>query len=396
MQSLPFKIQGCSDVFWNRCCSPRCGASRWSDWSAPGQVGKTTLAHAVARRVGRAAYLDLERPSDAARLTDPELYLEPLADRLVIIDKIQRHPELFPALRSLVDAKRRNGRFLALGSASPDLARQASESLAGRIVYHELAPFTLHEFGTRGRDSRMTLWNRGGFPGSLLAGSDSQSFEWREAFIETHLQRDLPALGVRIPAAALRRFWEMLAHFHGQLWNASKIAASLGVTAPTAKHYLDTLQDTFMVRQLPPFAANIRKQLVKSPKIYLRDSGLLHALLRIGAVDELLGHPIAGASWEGWVIEQALAAIGGRAGAYFFRTAAGAEIDPVLERSRGRRLAFEIKLASAPTPSRGFRSGISDLKPGAAYVVYPGKERYALGRGVEALPVSMLADVLHD
>jgi len=360
------------------------------------QAGKTTLARAVARRLGRAAYLDLERPSDAARLTDPELYLEPLADRLVILDEIQRRPELFPVLRSLVDAGRGNGRFLVLGSASPDLARQSSESLAGRIVYHELLPFALNEVAIGGRENRMTLWNRGGFPGSFLATSNSRSLDWREAFIETHLQRDLPALGVRVPAAALRRFWEMLAHFHGQIWNASKIAASLGVTAPTAKHYLDTLQDTFMVRVLPPYAANLKKRLIKSPKIYLRDSGLLHALLRIGGVDDLLAHPIAGSSWEGWVIEQILASASERSGAYFFRTAAGAEIDLVLERPRGRRLAFEIKLSSAPTPSRGLWSGIADLKPSAAYVVYPGKERFALGRGVEALPVSMLSDVLRN
>ncbi len=358
------------------------------------QVGKTTLAHAVARRVGRAVYLDLERPSDAARLADPELYLEPLADRLVILDEIQRSPALFPVLRSLVDARRRNGRFLVLGSASPDLSRQTSESLAGRIIYRELMPLTLDEIGARTRTTLTALWNRGGFPGSYLAPSDARSVEWREAFIDTHLQRDLPTLGVRVPAAALRRFWEMLAHFHGQIWNASKIAASLGVTAPTAKHYLDTLQDTFMVRVLPPFAANLKKRLVKSPKVYLRDSGLLHALLRIGDCDQLLGHPIAGASWEGWVIEQALAADGGRSGACFYRTAAGAEIDLVLERPRGRRLAFEVKLGSAPSPSRGFWSGLGDLKPSAAFVVYPGKERYPLARGVEALPVSMFADVL--
>jgi len=360
------------------------------------QCGKTTLARAVARKVGRAVYVDLERPSDAARLTDPELFLEPLADRLVIIDEIQRQPELFPVLRSLVDARRRSGRFLVLGSASPALARQASESLAGRIVYHELTPFTLTEVATLRRRDTLTLWNRGGFPGSLLAASNPRSFAWREAYIATHLQRDLPELGVRIPATALRRFWEMLAHLHGQIWNASKIAASLGVTAPTAKRYLDTLQDTFMVRVLAPFAANVKKRLVKSPKVYLRDSGLLHALLRIGTIDDLLGHPIAGASWEGWVTEQALAADGGRSAAYFYRTAARAEIDLVLERSHGRRFAFEIKLASAPTLSRGFWSGIADLKASAAYVVYSGKERYPLGKGVEALPVSMLADVLHD
>ena len=358
------------------------------------QVGKTTLARAVAHRAADSVYLDLERPSDAARLADPELYLEPLADRLVILDEVQRNPALFPVLRSLIDAKRRNGRFLVLGSASPHLSRQTSESLAGRIVYHELAPLTLDEVGTKGPLKPIASWNRGGFPGSYLARSDARSVEWREAFIDTHLQRDLPTLGVRIPAAALRRFWEMLSHFHGQLWNASKIAASLGVTAPTAKHYLDTLQDTFMVRVLPPFAANLKKRLVKSPKVYLRDSGLLHALLRVGDADQLLGHPIAGASWEGWVIEQALAIDGGRSGAYFYRTAAGAEIDLVLERPRGRRLAFEVKLGSAPSPSRGFRSGMDDLKPASAFVVYPGTERYPLGHGVEALPVSMLPSVL--
>jgi uncharacterized protein len=361
----------------------------------PRQVGKTTLARVLSRKFGGAVYLDMERPSDAARLADPELYLESLADRLVILDEIQRRPELFPVLRSLVDAKRRNGRFWLLGSASPDLSRQASESLAGRIVYHELQPFTMREVD--GADVGYTsLWNRGGFPGSFLAASNSRSLAWREAFIETHLQRDLPALGVRIPATALRRFWEMMAHYHGQLWNASKIAGSLGVSAPTAKHYLDTLQDSFMIRQLPPYAVNLKKRLVKSPKIYLRDSGLLHALLRIRSHDDLLGHPIAGASWEGWVIEQALAMCGPHVGASFFRTAAGAEIDLVIERRRGRRIALDIKLSMAPKPTVGFWSGIADIRPSAAYVVYPGKVRYPLGKGAEALPVSMLAKVLQE
>ena len=360
----------------------------------PRQVGKTTLARAVARRFGESVYLDLERPSDAARLADPELYLEAHQKRLVVIDEIQRNPGLFPVLRSLVDARRKNGRFLILGSSSPDLSRQASESLAGRVLYHELPPFTLNETGGIQRAAMMALWNRGGFPGSYLASSDARSLEWREAFIDTHLQRDLPALGVRVPAASLRRFWEMLAHYHGQLWNASKIAASLGVTAPTSGHYLDTLQDTFMVRALAPYAVNLKKRLVKSPKVYLRDSGLLHALLRIGDVDRLLGHPVAGASWEGWVIEQALSAAGNRAGASFYRTAAGAEIDLLIECPNGRRLAFDIKLGSAPAPTRGFWSALSDLKPDAAYVVYPGRERYPLGQGVEALPVFMLREVL--
>ncbi len=359
------------------------------------QVGKTTLARAVARRFGESVYLDLERPSDAARLADPELYLESREKRLVVIDEIQRNPALFPVLRSLVDARRKNGRFLILGSASPDLSRQAAESLAGRVLYHELAPFTLEEIGGGQRPTFMTLWNRGGFPGSYLAPNDARSLEWREAFIDTHLQRDLPALGVRVPAASLRRFWEMLAHYHGQIWNASKIAASLGVTAPTAKHYVDTLQDTFMVRALAPFAINLKKRLVKSPKIYLRDSGLLHALLRIGDTERLLGHPCAGPSWEGWVIEQALAAARDRSGASYYRTAAGAEIDLLIERPDGRRFAFEIKLGSAPAPTRGFWSALGDLKPNAAFVVYPGKERYPLGHGVEALPVTMLGEVLN-
>jgi len=361
----------------------------------PRQVGKTTLARAVARKLGNAVYLDLERPSDVARLTDPELYLEPLAGRLVILDEIQRRPELFPVLRSLVDARRTKGRFLLLGSASPVLSRQAAESLAGRIVYHELTPFTLGEVASGTRDTG-GLWNRGGFPDSFLASSNARSLAWREAFIDTHLQRDLPALGVRIRATALRRFWEMLAHQHGQLWNAAKIAGSLGVSAPTAKHYLDTLQDTFMLRQLPPYSSNLKKRLVKSPKIYLRDSGLLHALLRIGDSDALFGHPVAGASFEGWVIEQAIAASGAHTSASFFRTAAGAEIDLVLDRPRRKRIAIEIKLSSAPKPSKGFWSGIADVKPGAAYVVYPGKDRYPLGQGVEALPVSMLGKVMQE
>ena len=362
----------------------------------PRQVGKTTLARTLVGKPGQAVYLDLERPSDAAKLSDAESYLEPLADRLVILDEVQRRPDLFPLLRSLVDAKRRNGRFLLLGSASPDLSRQGAQSLAGRIVYHELSPFTMAETAATAPDNLTQLWQRGGFPGSFLASSNARALAWREAFIDTHLQRDLPGLGVRIPATSLRRFWAMLAHYHGQLWNASKIAGSLGVSAPTAKHYLDTLEDTFMLRQLPPFAANLKKRLVKSPKIYLRDSGLLHALLRIGSHDDLLSHPVAGASWEGWVIEQALAACGSDTGASFFRTAAGAEIDLVLERPGGRRIALEIKRTSAPQPSKGFWCGVADIQPAAAFVVYPGKERYPLGPGVEALPVTLLGRVLRE
>jgi len=269
------------------------------------QTGKTTLARTLLRRMrGRALLLDLERPSDLGKLAEPELYLEPLADRLVVLDEVQRAPGLFPVLRALIDARRRPGRFLLLGSASPALLRQSAESLAGRVIYHELAPLALHEVGSR---NGARLWLRGGFPGSYLARSEAASLAWRAAFVTTHLERDLPQLGIRVPAANLRRFWMMLAHAHAQLWNASQIGASLGLTVPTMRHYLDILSATFMVRELPPFHANLKKRLVKTPKVYLRDSGVLHALLGLPSTDALLAHPASGASWEGWVIEQACA-----------------------------------------------------------------------------------------
>ena len=251
------------------------------------QVGKTTLARVLQREtVGGSVYIDLERPTDLAKLEAPELYLEMHAHELVILDETQRMPDLFPLLRSLVDADRRNGRFLLLGSASPDLVRQSSESLAGRVVHLELSPLSLEEVGAT-MENVWRLWQRGGFPRSFLAQTDADSLQWREAFIQTYLERDLPTLGVRIPSATLHRFWRMLAHSHGQLWNASKIAASLGISAPTARHYLDILQDTFVVRQLQPYHANLKKRLVKRPKAYLRDSGLLHALLQLETLEDL-------------------------------------------------------------------------------------------------------------
>jgi hypothetical protein len=295
-----------------------------------------------------------------------------------------------------VDADRRNGRFLILGSASPDLIRQASESLAGRILYHELSPFTLGEVKPSAANVRL-LWCRGGFPGSFLAASARDSVRWRESFIQTHLERDIPALGIRIPSTALRRFWQMLAHSHGQLWNASKIASSLGMSAPTVRRYLDILQDTFMVRQLQPFHHDLKKRLVKSPKVYLRDSGLLHALLGLETPDDLLGHPSAGASWEGWVIEQILAVVPPAWRPWFYRTGAGAEIDMILERP-GRRplIALEIKYSSDPAPSRGFWSALSDLKGARGFVVCPAEERYPLGRNVYTLPIRELERLAGD
>jgi len=252
------------------------------------QTGKTTLAKLVRQTVAsKSVYLDLELPSDLNKLQSPELYLRQFADRLVIIDEIQRMPELFPLMRALVDQKRSGGRFLILGSASPEMIKHALESLAGRIVYHELSPFTLVETGMK-RAER--LWLRGGYPSSFLVGSAEESFAWRESFIRTYLEMDLPQLGIRVPAPQIRRFWTMLAHVHGQLWNASRIAGSLGITAPTVKHYLDILEETFVVRVLAPWHSNAKKRLVKSPKVFIRDAGLLHALLRIPTVEDLRSH----------------------------------------------------------------------------------------------------------
>lgn len=355
------------------------------------QVGKTTLAMMIAgKRSDRAVYLDLERPSDLAKLGDAELYLRSVADSLVIIDEIQRRPDLFPVLRSLIDEQRRPGRFLILGSASPTLLKQSSESLAGRIVYHELKPFDLQEVGAS-PENLNRLWNRGGYPESFLAESDSASLKWREAFIQTYLERDIPNLGLRIPAITLRRFWLMLAHCQGQLWNASKIAGSLGVDSKTARGYLDVLEDTLLVRQLQPLHANLKKRLVKSPKVYLRDSGLLHALFGIGTYEQILGHPAAGASWEGWCVEQVLSAVRSSTVASFYRTSAGAEIDLVLQPPGGESLiAVEVKFALDPRPTKGFWSALDDLQSARSFVVYPGTEFYPLGANTWALPASQI------
>ena len=358
----------------------------------PRQVGKTTLARAVARanRERACIHLDLERPSDLAKLADPELYLEQHRDALVILDEVQRVPGLFPVLRALVDSHRVPGRFLVLGSAAPELLRQSAESLAGRIRYLELTPLTLAEVGADS-DLLRRLWLRGGYPESFLAESDSASLEWREAFVATYLERDVPALGLRLSPIALRRFWLMLAHRHGQLWNASALAASLGTRAPTVERYLDLLCNTYLARRLPPYHANLEKRLVKSPKIYLRDSGLLHALLGIGDEETLHGHPVIGFSWEGFIIEQVLALRQPR-DAWFFRTAAGAEIDLLLPgRSSTPTHAIEIKYALDPKPARGFWSALKDLTIEHADVVYPGKESYPLTEHVQALPAIALA-----
>jgi hypothetical protein len=351
----------------------------------PRQVGKTTLALEVAG-TRPAVYLDLESEADRAKLAEPELYLSQHADKLVILDEIQRTPQLFRSLRGIIDAGRRRGRgkgrFLVLGSASIDLLKQSSESLAGRIRYLELAPL---DAGEVGRDRLEELWLRGGFPESLLAGSDAASLRWRVDFIRTYLERDVPQLGPRIPAETLRRLWTMLAHQQGGLLNAAALARALAVDGKTVAAYLDLLVDLLLVRRLMPWHGNIRKRLVKSPKVYVRDSGLVHALLGIGDSEALLAHPVAGASWEGLAIESLIGAAPSGTDAYFFRTSAGAEIDLLLKLPSHRQpWAIEIKRGLAPKIERGFHLACESVRPERRLVVYGGVERFPLADGVEA------------
>ncbi len=356
------------------------------------QTGKTTLARAIAEQHDGSVLLDLERPADLAKLADPELFLQQYHKRLVVLDEVQRRPDLFPILRALADENRRNGRFLVLGSASPDLLRQTSESLAGRIVYFELPPFTLAEVAVQRIDATR-IWLRGGFPRSTLAHDNRASFQWREAFIATYLERDLPQLGVRVPAAQLRRFWQMLAHLHGQLWNASDVARSLGVTSPTATHYLAILEDTFLVRQLQPYHANVAKRLVKRPRVYIRDSGLLHALLGIVDFDQILAHPIMGASWKGFIVEQIVTSLPTGWQPYFYRTATGAEIDLVLVRAGAAPVAVEIKAGSAPHLEKGFWTAFADLGCRRGYCLYSGTDEYPIAQGVIAIPATRIGRI---
>lgn len=357
------------------------------------QVGKTTLARQVAALHPGAIWFDLERPSDRAALAQPELALPAWRDRLVVLDEVQHMPDLFAALRPEIDADRRAGRFLLLGSASAELLRQSSESLAGRIAYVELPPLTAHELPAD-LSTLQRLWLRGGFPLSWLADADADAMLWRQDFIHTFLQRDLAAMGVRVPAETLRRFWTMLAHLQGQLFNASQLGQTLGgVSHPTVARYLDTLVDTMMVRRLQPVLPNLGKRLVKSPKVYVRDSGLLHALLGLTDVRDLQGHPVVGASWEGFVVEQVAAALPAGASLGFYRTTAGAELDLVVELPQ-RRIGIEIKFSAAPKPTRGFWQAVQDLQVDRAVVVAPVARRYPLTAEVEVVPVWDLPEVL--
>jgi len=368
----------------------------------PRQVGKTTLALEKGNASDRhALYLDMESERDRAKLAQPELYLADHQDKLVILDEVHRVPGLFPALRGLIDQSRRAGRragmYLLLGSASLDLLKQTGETLAGRIAYLELSPFQVLETRHLPTDD---LWVRGGFPESLLAPDNARSLRWRQDFIRTYLERDIPQFGPRIAAETLRRFWGMLAHHQGGLLNTAQLARNLGVDVKTVGSYLDLLVDLLLVRRLPPWHANLGKRLVKSPKVYVRDSGLVHALLGIPDKEALIGHPVVGQSWECFVIENLIAAAQGSSKgdvqAYFYRTSGGAEIDLLLAWPDDRLWAIEIKRSLAPKVERGFHAACADLKPARKFVVYPGQERYRLAEDMEVISLAGLAQEIHD
>ena len=364
----------------------------------PRQVGKTTLACTLAKDwPGGAIYLDLERPADRLRLEDADTYLRAQQGKLVILDEIHRAPGVFEILRGIIDDNRqaglRNGQFLLLGSAAIDLMRQSSETLAGRVAYLDIAPINIGEADGAGiADS--TLWLRGGFPDSLLAADDSQSLDWRRDFIRSYLERDVPMFAPRLPAQTIGRLWTMLAHSQGSVLNQARIATALGVTNPTIDRYIDLLVDLQLVRRLRPWVGNLGKRLVKSPKVYVRDSGLLHGLLELETTNALLGHPVCGASYEGYCIENIIQAAGNRRVPYFYRTQVGAEVDLVLEQGGKPEIAIEVKRSMAPSPKKGFAIACDDLQISQRYVVYPGQERITLRHGAQALGLKELVALL--
>lgn len=360
------------------------------------QVGKSTLARQIVEKLladDEVCYLDLERISDLNKLHDPEAYFSANSDKLICLDEIQRLPEIFPLLRSLVDVRGTNGQFLILGSASRELIRQSSESLAGRVSYLELTPFTFMEI--QENDSKKH-WLRGGYPRSYLSASDRQSYQWREDYIRSFLERDIPQLGFNIPANTLGRFWRMLAHVSGQTLNSSKLADSMGVSAHAIRKYIDLLQQTFILRVLLPYEGNLKKRLIKSPKVYIRDTGILHTLLEIEASEDLFANPIYGASFESWVIENVIVALQSQHGphwrCYFYRTSNGAEIDLILVKGQ-QRIAVEIKSSTAPKVSRGFWTAIEDIQSTANYVIAPVEAAYPLAKNVR---VSNLAGFIEE
>ncbi len=352
----------------------------------PRQCGKTTLARVLARQEP-SVYFDLEDPVDVRRLSAPMRALEALTG-LVIIDEVQRRPDLLELLRVLVDRSRNQARFLLLGSASPHLVKGVSESLAGRIGFVDLSGFNLSEVG---QENQNLLWARGGFPRSFLAPHDAASMMWRQDFVRTFLERDIPQLGITIPAETLGRFWTMVANYHGQVWNGAEFARSLGASEPTARRYLDILAGAYMVRVLPPWFENLGKRQIKAPKIYIRDSGILHALLQLKSLEDLMGHPKLGASWEGFALEEVVDAFETR-DIYFWRTHAGAELDLLLM-FKGKRYGFEFKYADAPGTSRSMHIAIRDLGLEHLWVVYPGHKRYSLDERITTIPLEQIREV---
>jgi predicted AAA+ superfamily ATPase len=357
----------------------------------PRQVGKTTLAHQWLQSHPQALYLDLEMPNDLAQLSDPSAFFAAHADQLLILDEVQRMPGLFAVLRGAIDQRRRSGavsgQFLLLGSASMELLAQSSESLAGRLAYMEMVPLVLAELPAEQAASPDALWLRGGFPGAYLARSDAASLRWRQQFITTYLERDIPLLGPRIPAQTLRSLWTMLAYEQAQVLNAARLAASLGVSGQTIGRYLDLLCDLLLVRRLQPWAKQSSKRLVKAPKVYVRDSGLVHALLGLGTQRELLSHPVVGGSWEGWIIENLLACTPADTQSSYYRTAVGAEIDLLLELPGGAVWAVEIKRSSAPTVSRGYHIACDDVSATRRLVVSAATTRFPMTGGLEHVPL---------
>lgn len=365
----------------------------------PRQVGKTTIALNISESIPT-VYLDLEDRTDLEKVRDVSAFQAENREKLIIMDEVQRLPEVFAPLRGIIDKERRkgnkSGQFLFLGSASIDLLQQSSESLAGRIAYIELHGIDVLEYAKQDQNMVNTLWLRGGFPESLLASTDLNSLYWRRDFIKTYLERDIPQLGPRIPAFTLERFWTMLAHNQGGIVNASQLARNLEVSSVTVGRYLDLMADLLLVRRLQPWTFNVGKRLVKAPKVYIRDSGITHALLNIANYNDLLGHPVVGTSWEGFVIENILSVSSRSAIPFYYRTSGGAEIDLVLEFSGKEKWAIEIKRSSAPSLSKGFHSPCADIKPERSYVVYAGKDKFPLGDGITAIPLWMLMQELSD
>jgi len=345
------------------------------------QVGKSTIAGMVMEQIPKAIHLDLERPADLNKLTDPEAFFAQFSDHMICLDEIQCKPDIFPILRGVIDRNKRNGQFLILGSASRDLIKQSSESLAGRLSYIEITPFSRQEASFT---DQATHWLQGGYPRSLLAEENETSVQWREDYIRTFLERDIPQLGFRIPATTIGRFWRMLAHSHGQVLNASKLAGSMGVSSHTIKKYIDLLEQTFMVRALPPYTGNLKKRLIKSPKVYIRDTGILHTLLNIDTMEDLFAHPVYGTSYEGYVIENILSRLP-RWQAAYYRTANGAEIDLIVTKGT-KKIAVKVKSSTSPKVSKSFWNSIEIIAPDQAVVIAPVEGKYPIADHVMVMP----------